>query len=207
MPSQNKTPNISLNQWLGNEYIKRKDFAEDNLKIDEAIHSQGQQIQQVNGSLESHKDDLNSHIKIFTLDRIPVDLSSFPMGSILAIKENLFETSSLDWELGSLNTTTGLPTIDSNRIRTKVFHNILPSKSYKIDFLQSRGLDFMVIVIEYDIEENYLKSSDWQNTDYQFTSLNNTSKIKVIFRTVDDIDVFPEDIISLQPILFRIYEY
>ncbi|SCY92907.1 hypothetical protein [Alkaliphilus peptidifermentans] len=54
MPSQEKTHNIGLNQWQGNEYIKRQDFVEDNFKIDEAIHSQGQQVQEVYNNLESH---------------------------------------------------------------------------------------------------------------------------------------------------------
>ncbi len=36
MPSENKTPNIGLNQWLGNEYVKRQDFVDDNKIIDEA---------------------------------------------------------------------------------------------------------------------------------------------------------------------------
>ncbi|HAR86519.1 MAG TPA: hypothetical protein DCR69_12380 [Clostridium sp.] len=35
MPSANKTPNIGLNNWEGNEYVKRQDFINDNLKIDE----------------------------------------------------------------------------------------------------------------------------------------------------------------------------
>ena len=37
MPSENKTPNLGLNQWQGNEYIKRQDFVEDNQKIDTAF--------------------------------------------------------------------------------------------------------------------------------------------------------------------------
>lgn len=36
MSSENKTPNLELNQWSGNEYPKRTDFIEDNKKIDEA---------------------------------------------------------------------------------------------------------------------------------------------------------------------------
>ena len=36
MPSTNKTPNLQLNQWAGNEYVKRQDFVDDNNKIDEA---------------------------------------------------------------------------------------------------------------------------------------------------------------------------
>ena len=37
MPSENKTPNIGLNQWQGNEYPKRQDFVDDNLLIDTKI--------------------------------------------------------------------------------------------------------------------------------------------------------------------------
>lgn len=37
MPSENKTANLGLNQWLGNEYPKRTDFVEDNKKIDDAF--------------------------------------------------------------------------------------------------------------------------------------------------------------------------
>lgn len=37
MPSASKTPNIALNQWLGNEYPKRPDFNADNLIIDTEI--------------------------------------------------------------------------------------------------------------------------------------------------------------------------
>lgn len=37
MPSANKTPKLGLNQWLGNEYVKRQDFVEDNKKIDDAF--------------------------------------------------------------------------------------------------------------------------------------------------------------------------
>ena len=36
MSSENKTANLELNQWSGNEYPKRTDFIEDNKKIDEA---------------------------------------------------------------------------------------------------------------------------------------------------------------------------
>lgn len=37
MPSANKTPNIGLNNWEGNEYVKRQDFIDDNLIIDEKV--------------------------------------------------------------------------------------------------------------------------------------------------------------------------
>lgn len=34
MPSATKTPNLKLNKWIGNEYVKRADFVEDNQIID-----------------------------------------------------------------------------------------------------------------------------------------------------------------------------
>lgn len=37
MPSANKTPNINLSQWAGNEYVKRQDFCDDNLIIDREV--------------------------------------------------------------------------------------------------------------------------------------------------------------------------
>lgn len=45
MPSKNKTPNLELNQWLGNEYVKRTDFNEDNKKIDEAYEKLKKEIE------------------------------------------------------------------------------------------------------------------------------------------------------------------
>lgn len=39
MPSENKTSNIGLNQWQGNEYPKRQDFLDDNEIIDREIGS------------------------------------------------------------------------------------------------------------------------------------------------------------------------
>lgn len=37
MPSANKTPNIGLNKWEGNEYLKRQDLVDDNTIIDTKI--------------------------------------------------------------------------------------------------------------------------------------------------------------------------
>lgn len=51
MPSENKTKNLSLNQWQGNEYAKRQDFVDDNKKIDDAI-----------GDVKSHLEDIMKKI-------------------------------------------------------------------------------------------------------------------------------------------------
>ncbi len=45
MPSEIKTPNIGLNQWQGNEYVKRQDFVDDNNKIDNEIGKIKKQIE------------------------------------------------------------------------------------------------------------------------------------------------------------------
>ncbi|ARC84366.1 hypothetical protein U732_918 [Clostridium argentinense CDC 2741] len=57
MSSENKTPNLQLNQWTGNEYPKRTDFIEDNRKIDEAYKElkdsikDGGKVSSVNGKI------------------------------------------------------------------------------------------------------------------------------------------------------------
>lgn len=44
MPAVNKTETIQLNQWQGNEYPKRLDFNEDNLKIDNKFKEINQEL-------------------------------------------------------------------------------------------------------------------------------------------------------------------
>ncbi len=57
MSSENKTPNLELNQWNGNEYPKRIDFIEDNKKIDDAYKElkdsikDGGKVSSVNGKI------------------------------------------------------------------------------------------------------------------------------------------------------------
>ncbi|WP_454054566.1 hypothetical protein [Clostridium sp. Marseille-Q7071] len=57
MSSNDKTSNLELNQWNGNEYPKRTDFIEDNKKIDEAykelkdIVKNGGKVSSVNGKI------------------------------------------------------------------------------------------------------------------------------------------------------------
>lgn len=51
MPSNNKTPYLGLNKWLGNEFPKRQDFIEDNEKIDTALKT-----------IESNRNDIISQL-------------------------------------------------------------------------------------------------------------------------------------------------
>ena len=64
MPAANKTDNIELNQWLGNEYPKREDFNADNLKIDTAITG-------TNNDLAAHlADEMPHQLKDITTNKI-----------------------------------------------------------------------------------------------------------------------------------------
>lgn len=47
MPSKNKTTNLGLNQWQGNEYVKRQDFVDDNELIDEAFGKLSEEIKNI----------------------------------------------------------------------------------------------------------------------------------------------------------------
>ena len=53
MPSEIKTPNIGLNQWQGNEYVKRQDFVDDNNKIDNEIGKIKKQIEGISPDASS----------------------------------------------------------------------------------------------------------------------------------------------------------
>lgn len=75
MPSQEKTQNLGLNQWKSNEYVKRQDFVEDNVKIDEAfgvlegdiqnlsdsVEAQGQSLGDINTSINALGDGFVGH--------------------------------------------------------------------------------------------------------------------------------------------------
>lgn len=64
MPSENKTPNIGLNKWQGNEYPKRQDFVDDNNKIDEEFGKFSTQMADLDTKVETHKAETASLIKI-----------------------------------------------------------------------------------------------------------------------------------------------
>ena len=58
MPSANKTPNINLSQWAGNEYVKRQDFCDDNLIIDREVGELKTNLGNKETLTTSKKDDL-----------------------------------------------------------------------------------------------------------------------------------------------------
>lgn len=58
MPSAKKTPNINLNNWTGNECVKRQDFADDNLIIDAEIKKNSDKIGDLLNLKTTKKDNL-----------------------------------------------------------------------------------------------------------------------------------------------------
>lgn len=58
MPSTKKTSNINLNQWTGNEYVKRQDFCDDNLIIDTEIKKNSDKIGNLPNLKTTKKDNL-----------------------------------------------------------------------------------------------------------------------------------------------------
>lgn len=71
MPSAKKTPNIQLNQWVGEEYVKRQDFVDDNLKIDTEIGKLKESIKNIDLVDSKVKvTDLNNKFTATTLDKV-----------------------------------------------------------------------------------------------------------------------------------------
>lgn len=71
MPSAKKTPNIQLNQWVGEEYVKRQDFVDDNLKIDEEIGNLKESIKNIDLVDSKVKvTDTNNKFTGTTLDKV-----------------------------------------------------------------------------------------------------------------------------------------
>lgn len=58
MPSENKTLNLGLNLWEGNEYVKRQDFVEDNYKIDQGFENLKNKIGSLENLATEEKSDL-----------------------------------------------------------------------------------------------------------------------------------------------------
>lgn len=66
MPSANKTPNIGLNNWEGNEYVKRRDFIDDNLIIDEKVGQINEQLGDMTQVPTTNKTVEGSITELFT---------------------------------------------------------------------------------------------------------------------------------------------
>ena len=71
MPSAKKTPNIGLNNWVGEEYVKRQDFVDDNLKIDTEIGNLKKSMENIDlVDSEVKVTDTNNKFTATTLDKV-----------------------------------------------------------------------------------------------------------------------------------------
>ena len=71
MPSAKKTPNIGLNNWVGEEYVKRQDFVDDNLKIDTEIGNLKKSMENIDLVDSKVKvTDTNNKFTATTLDKV-----------------------------------------------------------------------------------------------------------------------------------------
>ena len=71
MPSAKKTPNIQLNDWTGNEYVKRQDFCDDNNKIDTEIGNLKKSMENIDLVDSKVKvTDTNNKFTATTLDKV-----------------------------------------------------------------------------------------------------------------------------------------
>lgn len=71
MPSSKKTPNIGLNDWTGNEYVKRQDFCDDNNKIDTEIGKLKESIKNIDlVDSKVQVEDKNNKFTATTLDKV-----------------------------------------------------------------------------------------------------------------------------------------
>lgn len=88
MPSANKTPNINLSQWAGNEYVKRQDFCDDNLIIDREVGELKTNLGNKETLTTSKKDDLvvavNEVNKISKENKTSIDNTKTEVGKLKA---------------------------------------------------------------------------------------------------------------------------
>ena len=92
MPSANKTSNIGLNQWLGNEYVKRQDFVDDNRIIDEEI-----------GKIKENIENISTDAKGTSFDNSDNGMTATNVQD--AIEENKTSILSLQELVGQANQT------------------------------------------------------------------------------------------------------
>lgn len=78
MPSANKTPNLDLNQWQGNEYVKRQDFVDDNSKIDTYCKSLSDKVDNQQTEIDTIIEDYLEQLKKKRNEATKVDVIMEP---------------------------------------------------------------------------------------------------------------------------------
>ena len=106
MSSGNKTPNLQLNQWKGNEYLKRTDFIEDNKKIDDAYKELKDSIKD-GGKVSSVNDKIGDVI---------LKAGDIKTNSGVTVESQMAEITK---QVESIEVTAEKTTLDSDKFKSK----------------------------------------------------------------------------------------
>lgn len=142
MPSANKTPNINLNNWSGNERVYREDFCQDNLTIDKEVGELKTNLGNKEALTTSKKDDLvvavNEVNKLAKDNKTSIDNTKTEVGKLKATySEVTLEATSWSGQTYSLEATYPSSTYDieielsgnATKDIAKVWGKVIPVES------------------------------------------------------------------------------
>lgn len=142
MPSANKTPNINLNNWSGNERVYREDFCQDNLIIDREVGKLKTNLGNKETLTTSKKDDLvvavNEVNKLAKENKTSIDNTKTEVGKLKATySEVTLEATSWSGQTYSLEATYPSSTYDieielsgnATKDIAKVWGKVIPVES------------------------------------------------------------------------------
>lgn len=144
MPSANKTPNINLSQWAGNEYVKRQDFCDDNLIIDREVGELKTNLGNKETLTTSSKDSLVDAVNeldkevgdITTLTTTKNDNLVNAMNEVKALADkNKTDLGNTNTEVGKLKATYAEVTLEATSWsgQTYSLESAYPSNIYDIE--------------------------------------------------------------------------
>ena len=144
MPSANKTPNINLNNWSGNERVQREDFCQDNLTIDKEVGELKTNLGNKETLTTSNKDSLVDAVNeldkevgdITTLTTTKKDNLVNAMNEVKALADkNKTDLGNTNTEVGKLKATYAEVTLISTSWseQTYSFESTYPSNTYDIE--------------------------------------------------------------------------
>lgn len=144
MPSSKKTPNIGLNDWTGNEYVKRQDFCDDNLIIDREVGELKTNLGNKESLTTSNKDSLVDAVNeldkeigdITTLTTTKKDNLVNAMNEVKALADkNKTDLGNTNTEVGKLKATYAEVTLISTSWSEQTYslESTYPSDTYDIE--------------------------------------------------------------------------
>lgn len=154
MPSSKKTPNIGLNDWTGNEYVKRQDFCDDNLKIDTEIGNLKKSMENIDLVDSKVKvTDLNNKFTGTTLDKVLDEIDD-------KIIDTSYKVDNIDMSASKVKYT-DTHTLGATNVQQAVDKTIEKSNT-DINNLKKAVKESRAVV------SSTLTASKWQGNTYSF---------------------------------------